>query len=266
MRRVAAVHFGIPYSPLPFPMSTNSTLLALLLFGGSLLALAWFSARTSLSVQQVVYNLTGSVDYAVVVYFLLLLPGILVHEAAHWVTAWVLGLQPGKFTVWPRRRGRMVGLGSVTARRGGPLRDSLVGMAPLLVGTLLVALMARAWFGGTALAQSFAGEGVTPWLDALGATFRRPDAALWAYGIFVIANGMMPSASDREPLKPLLVYIALAVLLYLLLGLPLKPVGSLLDGAAAPLMQLNTALVITLLLDVGVLAALLMLGAVTNRR
>ena len=71
---------------------------------------------------------------------------------------------------------------------------------------------------------------------------------------------------DREPLKPLLVYIVLMAPLYLLLGLPAEAVGTLLDASAAPLMQLNAALVVTLLLDVGVLAVLLVLGAVTNRR
>ena len=245
---------------------TNTTLTALLLFGAALLALAWFSARISLSVQQVAYNVTGSVDFAIVAYFLLLLPGILVHEAAHWLTAWVLGLQPGRFTVWPKRRGRMVGLGSVTARSGGPLLDSLVGMAPLFVGTLLVALMARAWFGDTLVAQRFAGQSVGGWLDALALAFRRPDAALWAWGIFVIANGMMPSAPDREPLKPLFVYIGLAAVVYLLIGLPLDTLGNLLEATAAPLMQLNSALVVTLLLDVGVLAVLLLLGGLTARR
>lgn len=247
-------------------MPGNSSLVTLLLFGGSLLALAWFSGRISLGIQQVVYNFTGSVDYAVIAYFLLLLPGIVVHEAAHWVTAWALGLKPGKFVIWPKRRGRMVGLGSVTALRGGPLRDSLVGMAPLFAGTILVALMADAWFGGAALEQDLAGGSLALWFGALAAAFQRPDSALWAYGIFVIANGMMPSAPDREPLKPLLVYIALAALLYLLLGLPLDPLGALLDAGAGPLTYVNGALIVTLLLDVGVLVVLLMLGAVTLRR
>jgi hypothetical protein len=247
-------------------MPTNTSLIALPLFGASLLALAWFSMRISLGVQQVVYNLTGSVDYAVVAYFLLFLPGILVHEAAHWVMAWLLGLKPGKFTLWPKRRGRMVGLGSVTARSGGPLLDSLVGMAPLFVGTLLVALMARAWFGSTVLEESFGEQGVQSWLEALATAFQRPDAALWAWGIFVVANGMMPSAPDREPLRPLFAYIGLAVLLYLFIGLPLQPIGNLLEAGAAPLMRLNSALVVTLLLDVAVLTLLLLLGALTTRR
>ena len=247
-------------------MLANATLTALLLFAASLLALAWFSMRISLGVQQVIYNLTGSVDFGVVVYFLLLLPGIVVHESAHWVVAWLLGLKPGKFTVWPKWRGRMVGLGSVTARSGGPLRDSMVGMAPLFVGTLLVALMAHAWFGNSVLDQSFAMLSPRTWLEALAAAFRRPDAALWAWGIFVIANGMMPSAPDREPLKPLFVYIALAVLLYLLFGLPLDPVRNALDATAAPLMQLNSALVVTLFLDMAVLLVLLLIAALTTRR
>ena len=134
------------------------------------------------------------------------------------------------------------------------------------MGTLLVALMARAWFGDTPLEQDFAAQGVGDWLAALMAAFRQPDATLWAWGIFVIANGMMPSAPDREPLKPLFVYIALAVLLYLLIGLPLQPVGSLLDASGALVMQLNSAFIVTLLLDIGVLALLLIIAALTTRR
>lgn len=162
---------------------TNTTLLALLLFGASLPALAWLGPRISLGIQQIVYNLTGSVDYTVVVYFLLMLPGIVVHELAHWVTAWMLGLRPGKLTVWPKRhRQDVVGLGSVTARSGGPLLDSMVGMAPLFVGTLLVAFMAaRGW-------------AIRPWRRILSAraqaagsqpfqaAFRRPDTGVVGMG------------------------------------------------------------------------------------
>ncbi len=253
---------------------TGAALAAAGVFAIALVALAWLSVQISLQMQQVVYNITRSVDWAVVVYFLLMLPGIVAHEAAHWVVAWLLGLKPGRFTVWPRRRGRMVGLGSVTARDGGALRNSLVGMAPLLIGTLLVALLARGWFGGPALPQMAGAEpalegaahGLRLWWLSLLAAFRRPDAALWAYLIFAVANGMMPSAPDREPLKPVLTYAALAALAYVALGMPLSLLGDALEAVQRPLLHLNSALLVTVALDVGVLLALWGLAAVTALR
>ena len=44
----------------------------------------------------------------------------------------------------------------------------------------------------------------------------------WSAG-FAIGNAMMPSPSDTEPIKPLLLYVALAATLYFLVGLPLAP-------------------------------------------
>lgn len=239
---------------------------AFLLFGVSLLALAALSTQISLEIQRVAYHLTGSIDYAVVVYFLLLLPGILIHESAHWIVAQVLGLKPGSFRVWPVRRGRMVGLGSVTTRSGGIWLDSMVGMAPLIFGTLLVGILSRQWFASDLLAQAFSNGTLRGWLESLGSAFRRPDAALWAYLVFTIANGMMPSAPDREPVKPVLVYLGLAALVYLLLGLPLDPVREVMDAGSARLMWLNSALVVTLGLDVVVLAVLFVLSALTAPR
>lgn len=244
----------------------TSGLVGIGVFAGALLVLAWLSARISLLIQQSVYNVTGSIDMAVLIYFLLLLPGIVLHEAAHWIVAKLLGLKPGRFTVWPKRRGRMVGLGSVTARDGGMVLNSLVGMAPLFLGTLLVALMARAWFGGNQLAQTFAGDELRTWFSTVAAAFRRPDAAIWAYLIFTTANGMMPSAPDREPVKPLLVYIALAALLYVALGMPLQPLADALEASTAPLAHLNSALIVTVALDIAVVLVLLALAALTGMR
>ena len=240
--------------------------LAFLLFGVSLLALAALSAQISLELQRVVYHLTGSIDYAVVVFFLLLLPGILIHEASHWIVAKVLGLKPGKFRVWPVRKGRMVGLGSVTTRSGGIWLDSLVGIAPLVMGTLLVGFLSRQWFAAEVLANAFSNGSLRGWLESLSSAFRQPDAALWAYLVFTIANGMMPSAPDREPVKPVLVYVGLAALGYLLLGLPLDPVRQTLEAGSARLMWLNSALVVTIALDVVVLVVLFLLSALTAPR
>lgn len=241
-------------------------MLTLVIFAGALLALAWLSGQIALEIQRIVYHITRSIDYAIVGYFLIFLPGIIVHEAAHWLMAKVLGLQPGKFRVWPVRKGKMVGLGSVTTRSGGPFLDSLVGMAPLLVGTVLVGILSRMWFSEAALAALFASDQPGDWWQALVNALRSPDAPLWLYLVFTIANGMMPSAPDREPVKPLLVYIGLAALVYFALGLPLTHLASALDASVAPLLWLNSALVLTVALDIVVVIVLIVLRVLTDRR
>ncbi len=82
------------------------------------------------------------------------------------------------------------------------------------------------------------------------------DALLWAYLLFTIANAMMPSASDREPLKPVVLYSIVGVALYLLLGLPRGPIAQAFAWALPTLQGLTSAFVFTILLDAAVLAAL----------
>ncbi len=215
-----------------------------------LLFLAWASREIGYRIQTIVYLLTRSQDLAMVFLFLAFLPGILIHEGAHWAVARLLGLKTGKFRVWPRRRGRTIGMGSVTVSSGGPLRDSLVGLAPLLAGSLVVGWIGNQVFqAGSLVALWQQGR----WLDGLAALFRAlsatPDGLLWGYLVFAVANAMMPSPSDREPLRALGIYLVGFTVLYLLLGRPghwLAQAGLWLVG---PLATLVDALIFTALLD-----------------
>lgn len=243
-----------------------SALLPLLIFAATLLALAWLSGELAMEVQRLVYNLTGSIDQAVVVYFLIFLPGIVVHEAAHWVVAWVLGLKPGKFRVWPVRKGSMVGLGSVTTRRGGPVLDSMVGIAPLVAGTLIVALISRWWLPGGSIVTLFQGAEPAQWWESMRATMSSPDAFLWLYLVFAIANGMMPSKPDREPFKPVLIYLLIAALLYFVIGLPFSLLTDVLNALRPPLEWITSALFIVVALDIAAILILLILNVATTRR
>ncbi|MEM7033118.1 MAG: hypothetical protein AAF629_26435, partial [Chloroflexota bacterium] len=61
------------------------------------------------------------------IYFFLFLPGILLHEISHYVVAWILRANPGKLSLWPKKkRGRVV-LGSVEVRGADPVVHSLIG-------------------------------------------------------------------------------------------------------------------------------------------
>lgn len=199
-------------------MSLESTLTTFILFAFLLFLLAWMSRQIGLLIQENVYRLTHSADMAMVILFLVYLPGILVHEASHWLMAKALGLKTGKFRVWPRKQGKQIGMGSVSVARGGTVVDSAVGLAPLIIGSILVALIGARVFQTEQLGliwqtgdwASFFGR----WQSTLTSN---PDGLLWSYLLFAVANAMLPSSSDREPLKTLLLYILIFGGLYLLL-------------------------------------------------
>ena len=121
--------------------------------------------------------------------FLVFLPGVFIHEGAHWLMAKICGLKTAKFRVWPKRQGNQIGLGSVSVEKGGPFIDALVGMAPLIVGTLLIGLISHFIFGADRLADEAATAG--DWrggLKRFADAARVPDALLWAYLLFTICQ------------------------------------------------------------------------------
>ncbi|HQF71783.1 MAG TPA: hypothetical protein PLH39_10945, partial [Promineifilum sp.] len=82
--------------------------------------------------------LTGRAELALVVYAIILFPGVLLHEASHWLSATLLGVRTGGVSLLPRRQpDGTLQLGYVEYYRGrtlDPLRESLIGGAPLIAG------------------------------------------------------------------------------------------------------------------------------------
>src|SRR5574340_470880 len=110
-------------------------------------------------IQGLTLALTGDPGCAVRLLFYLLLPGIFLHEASHYVTARLLFVRTGGINVGIGPAGRKsVSLGSVTIQRSDPVRTSLIGVAPFVVGIGAIWLIAGAGFGlwpgiGTTLEQ-----------------------------------------------------------------------------------------------------------------
>lgn len=228
-------------------------------FVASLFLLAWLSRQISIHIQIPVYFGTRSKDAPTIALFLVFLPGVFIHESSHWAVARLCGLKTGKFRVWPKRQGKHIGLGSVAVQSGGPFIDSLVGMAPLIVGTLLIGLISHFIFGTERMAEAVSAGDWQASLQVVQEAARVPDGLLWAYLLFTIANAMMPSASDREPLRPVFLYSMAGIALYLLLGLPLGPVAQAVAWALPTLQALTSAFVFTILLDAIVLSALFLI-------
>ena len=78
--------------------------------------------------------LTGNKQWAIVLYAIVLFPGVLLHELSHWITANILRVKTGKFSVLPKSiADGSVQLGYVEyykTSKVGPIRESLIGTAP----------------------------------------------------------------------------------------------------------------------------------------
>lgn len=237
-------------------MPDTQTLAILLLLLLSLSMLAWLSRQVSLRVQAVTYFLTGWADLANVMIFLLLLPGVILHESSHWLAARALGLRTGKFRVWPTKQGAYIGLGSVSVERADIWRESIVGIAPLLAGNLVLALIGWQVFATPALLDALAAAQPATAIASFFTALRTADGLVWAYLIFTVGNSMMPSSSDREPFKPVLLYTAFAALVYAVIGLPLEPITHLL-GWVAPAFEIAIGALLFLIVLDGLILVLL---------
>jgi hypothetical protein len=170
---------------------------------------------------QAVFLLATRHDTVTVwIFSLVFFPGVMLHELSHFLTAKLLGIKTGKFSLIPQAMpdGRLQ-LGYVETAQSDIVRDSIVGVAPLIAGCLFIAYAAiypmhllELW--------DLLRTGQTPlFLTGMKILPTLSDFWLWFYLTFTVSSTMMPSASDRHAWLPLSIFAGL------LLGL------AILDGA-----------------------------------
>ncbi|MGD8604991.1 MAG: hypothetical protein PVF49_10525 [Anaerolineales bacterium] len=142
-------------------------------------------------------------------YALLFFPGVLVHEGSHWLVARLLGVEVVEVSLLPQREddGRLR-FGFVEIADAGRIRSALIGIAPLVFGTVILLLLSNFLVDlDDLLSALFQGNWRTLWAHLWGVA-RAPDALLWLYLSFAISNAMLPSGSDRSSFLPGLIGLA----------------------------------------------------------
>jgi hypothetical protein len=194
---------------------------------------------------------TNDAQGAVMFYYLMLLPGVLLREISQWAIAHALRVRIKKFQLWPeKQKSGTIRLGLVDiADETDIIRATFVSLIPTLLGILIIGWVGGSHFNVDALIAALSTGDLPVMADGIGAFMSSGDFFVWVYIVFAIANAMLPEEHDRINWWLIGgVFAALAIFLLVLdLGILLQA-G--LDGPLATFARLaSTALVMSLVID-----------------
>lgn len=126
---------------------------------------------------MVIYRFTRSHKVVVHILAIIFLPGTIIHELAHLLFAGVMLVPVGELSVIPEIEGNGVKLGNVQIGHTDPFRRTIIGVAPVLLGMILI-------FTIFLLVKI----GTSPWWQVF----------LALYLLFQIGNTMFSSKKDIE--------------------------------------------------------------------
>jgi hypothetical protein len=189
-------------------------------------------------------------EIATIVYAIIMLPGVLLHEGSHWLAATLLGVRAGRFSVVPERLpDGTLRLGYLETEKPDLFREALIGVAPLLTGCGLVIFAGYTRLGVGPVGQALAGNQFVLAAREVVAMTQAQDFWLWLYLIFTVSNSMVPSAADRRAWLPVALMAALLVGVLVWIGLGPTLVETFGGLAAAGLRALAAAFTVTVALD-----------------
>jgi hypothetical protein len=170
-------------------------------------------------IQAFLLILTRRISLTEVIFALIFLPGVFLHELSHFLMAKMLGVQTGKFSLIPQAQPNgKLRLGYVETASGGFIRDALIGAAPLVTGSLFVAYVAIYRYHLLPVLEFVRLVGWNGFWMGLSAITKTPGFWIWFYLTFTISSTMMPSESDRHAWLPLGLLAGILLVIAILAG------------------------------------------------
>jgi hypothetical protein len=184
-----------------------------------LLPLVYLQRLLHREIQIVFFLITRNKPLTIALFSMLFFPGVFLHELSHFLVAKILGVRTGRLSLIPRSldTGHLQ-LGYVETEQTDILRDSLIGLAPIVAGTLFMAYAGVVQMRLDALWHVLSNGQVELFLTGLKLLPSVPDFYLWFYLTFAISSTMLPSESDRHAWLPLGMWIGALLAIALLSG------------------------------------------------
>lgn len=172
----------------------------LLIFLALFLSLFLMSRVLTRSISRLLMRIVGSRNLAISFFHLLLLPGVVVHELAHLITAEVLFVRTGALNFKPQLEEDSVVMGTVGIEKTDPLRRAVIGFAPVFVGIILISIS------------------VLYFLSEQSPLSQTLSYILVFFIVFEIGNTMFSSKKDLEGTIGLLIIIVSLLAVFYFLG------------------------------------------------
>lgn len=185
------------------------------------LALLFFlSRKITAGIFYICYRYTHNKKIGYAVLAMLFFPGTIMHELAHWLIAELLRVRTGEISLYPVIEEQGVRLGSVAIAKTDPVRRLLVGLAPIIVGILMIMAITNIYV------QYFPDSIIVliskshfNLLQHYVLTFSfRVISLIFFYMIFVVGNTMFSSKRDMEGFYIVMIPLAFLTLAMYLAG------------------------------------------------
>lgn len=150
-----------------------------------LIFLSFISNKLFSRIYTLLHKIFKKDTTVVFIVSLLFLPGTFIHELCHAMAATFLGSRVTAFSIWPRIEGDTIKMGYAEVEVLDIFRNSLIGIAPLLIGTLALYFLSASFQSAELVYQ-----------------------IIYLYLIFQISNSMFLSPADVREVR-ILFFIAI---------------------------------------------------------
>lgn len=216
----------------------NPLILPVLGFFLELILLFFLSRQLTQSLMRLIYRLTKSRESTVNVLAFLYLPGTIIHELSHILTAGVLMVHVGNAEFMPEIREGSVKLGSAEIGQTDPFRRALIGLAPVILGIALIA-------------------GAVWYVFIFSQAFSIVKLVILLYLLFEVSNTMFSSPKDLEGLLEVsALIISLFIAFYFLnITLPFNLISNFLSNNQELIKKVDLFLLLPIGVDLTVFTA-----------
>ncbi|HVZ67774.1 MAG TPA: hypothetical protein VG917_05975 [Patescibacteria group bacterium] len=202
------------------------------------------------------YKIFRNRNAAAIPVFILFMPGVFIHELAHFLVAEILFVKVYDFEVSPKIEEGMLKMGSVQVAKSDPIRRALIGVAPVIVGVLVMFAVLYMYMNSFDVNNVFS----TP------LEIGKLALVLWA--TFFITNTMFSSKKDLEGTLGLLVALIFLAIVITVTAFILKinfwdPAISFIANSRADYLK---PVVLLFLIPVGVNIVIFLIARLTTKR
>jgi hypothetical protein len=219
-----------------------------------LIYIFFVSRKITSGIYKLIYLLSKSEKLAVGVLSAVILPGTIFHELSHFLIASLLRVPTGKLTVFPKMEEKgTIRTGRLEMAQTDPFRHSLIGLAPLFTGIILIYLIGY-YFFGTFKSFSLTTHNLPHFAEA--SRGKQLTTFIGLYLLFMISNTMFTSKKDLEGLKIALPIVIIFSLSLYIVGVRLIFEKTLLEKINLVITNMNYYLVIISLVNFAVFGIL----------